>query len=125
MVHAERRQQIEERAQDRCNDCNNRICEAIIEREVNSRALESDRLKAADKLRQNIELAKGLLEQSAQSVMRRAQTEQQLMDEALKAEREIEMQCEKVTQMVRDGQAQNLYSLHPNKWLLENHHKFV
>lgn len=121
MVHAERRIQIEQRAQDRCNDCNNRICEAIIEREINSRQLEEDRLKAANKLKRNIEFAKGLLEQSAQINRRRLETSQAINDEAAKSALEDEHKCDKVIEMIRSGQAKLLYPQHPNKWVLDNY----
>lgn len=125
LVHAERRQQIEQRALDRCKECNNRICEAIIEREINSRELEEDRLKAANKLKQNIEFAKGLLQQSAVTKKRNKDAEQLSLDQAAKTAKEEEIQCEKVAEMIRQGQTLNLFAQHPNKWWLDNHHKFV
>lgn len=76
-------------------------------------------------MKRNIEFAKDLLEQSAETVKRRADSEKRILEEANKSAREVEIQYEKVTDMIRQGKAQYLYPQHPNKWLLENYNKFL
>lgn len=66
-MHAERGLQIEERRRNRCNECNERFCEAIVERELAQRNAGVDREAAYARLLRNMQHAKELLEQAEET----------------------------------------------------------
>lgn len=70
-MHAARWEQIEERRANRCKECSERFCEALIERELAQRNLSMDRDKARAQLLRNMEHARELLRQAEETASKR------------------------------------------------------